>query len=122
MCAKAGLRPRFAEPDLLCDFGGQTWGLAVKRVKSLAMLKERFDSAATQIDRADVAGFVVADLSAARNPDNVRIDATEWEEFELHAHSETWDFALPCERLMRRWRQGTRVRGALLLEHHVFSL
>ncbi|MCY2951592.1 MAG: hypothetical protein NTU53_06395 [Planctomycetota bacterium] len=69
-CARAGLRPVFAEPDLRCTLARWELGVAVKRVKSVSKLKHRLQEAAKQVKRSTLPGVVVADISMALNPQN----------------------------------------------------
>lgn len=63
LCARAGLRPRLAEPDVLFELEGQTYAIAAKRPQTSARLKDRLLEGIAQVRRTPHQGFLVVDLS-----------------------------------------------------------
>jgi hypothetical protein len=120
ICVKAGLTPTFEEPDLRCDLNGQTYGLAIKRIKNYRRFQERIKDAASQIERAGLPGVIVADVSVMLNPDNERIvklmPDEQFGDVALASMTAFLDAHVPR---MVEWTQRKDVRGAFLLDHHV---
>ncbi len=75
ICWRAGLRPvALEEPDVRCVHNGLTFGLAVKRLKkNLDRLRDRVREAASQIQRSNLPGLIVLDVSLVGNPENLRL-------------------------------------------------
>lgn len=73
ICAKAGMNPRFEEPDVQCRCADKDYGLAVKRLKSLKKFDDRFDKGIDQVKRSGIAGVIVIYLTLAMNPQNLPI-------------------------------------------------
>lgn len=59
-----GLSVSFEEPDLRVRCQGQDYGIAVKRIGSMARLDERIRIAVSQIRRSGVPGFVALGISS----------------------------------------------------------
>jgi len=57
-----GIPVTLEEPDVRIHYGGMTLGVAVKRVQSVARLKERLVEANKQIERQKLIGFVALGL------------------------------------------------------------
>jgi len=74
-CRKAGLKPVFKEPDIVCTLSGQALPLAVKRVKNMKQLVKRIREGARQITRAADYGIIFVDVVIAMNPKNHRVIA-----------------------------------------------
>src|SRR5262249_21505420 len=71
VCKSAGLVPLgFEEPDLTCTFNGVKFGIAAKRLKSMAKMRTRLKSATEQIKRAQLPGVIAVDASVGLNPHN----------------------------------------------------
>src|SRR5690606_126095 len=52
ICMKAGLKPVFNEPDIVCSYQSVSIGIAVKRIKSIESIENRFRGAAKQVFRS----------------------------------------------------------------------
>jgi hypothetical protein len=124
LCASARLDPVFDEsPDIRCKLPGQTFGVAVKRIKSPS---ERFDEAfkkatrvgAGQIARSQLPGIIVADVSQSRNPTNwwVPMEVSDFQFNLAWRNAMDWfeDRFKPW--LLERTR-GKNVRGLILIDH-----
>jgi len=120
VCVNAGIEPEFHEPDLMVKVSGKTFGVAVKRVKSLDRLEERIKSAAGQVQRAGVPGFIVADLTTAMNPENKRVTATlSDQEFGGIISDRLRDVTVRREQELVEWVRGSGVQGLFVTDHHV---
>ena len=74
ICQNAGLLPvDYAEPDVTCVVEGATFGIAAKRIKSLAQVKHHIRKAANQIGKSQIPGVIALDLSLAWNRSNAPI-------------------------------------------------
>ncbi len=120
ICQAAGLSPKFLEPDVVVVLNDKEYGIAVKRLKSLASLEKRFHGACKQIQKAGKPGFIVLDMMMVFNPENRRVWATTSDAHVASAHS------LACEKFVgdyfdrfRKWQDGREVRGVLILDHLV---
>lgn len=114
VCQAAGLKPRSSEPDIVVDFNGQVYGLAVKRLKNLKRLEEHFKKAVSQIGKSRIPGFVVLDLAMAANRQNTRFPGGD-EDFSLF-EKERFSFLQSYTNKFKDWRKGQDVRGVLVLD------
>jgi hypothetical protein len=120
ICAKAGLRPVLAEPDVVCRADGGDVALAVKRLKSLNKFEDRFQKACQQIAAADMPGFVVVDVSLALNRENLPINIpVPDDDFRTLAQDVMIDLTERKLQAMYEMRQGVGVYGAIFLNHHI---
>lgn len=69
MCRKAGLLPTFEEPDIRCVVDSEVVGLAIKRPKGPHSVVDCIRAARSQIDRSDISGVIVVDMSVATDSD-----------------------------------------------------
>jgi len=75
VCQSAGLTPvRMEEPDVTCTFDATRYGIAAKRIKSVAALEKRVREASNQIVKAGLPGIMVLDTCVALNKENRRIE------------------------------------------------
>jgi hypothetical protein len=120
ICMKAGLRPKFAEPDIHAFDGSRPVGLAVKRIKSLKSFHRRVTDGIDQIQRSGISGIVVADVSVAMNPKNQRVvAATSDIDFGRAMNSHLRSFADPEVETLYKQAKGTRALGMILIYNHV---
>jgi hypothetical protein len=120
VCMKAGLQPKFAEPDIHAFDGSRPVGLAVKRIKSLKSFHQRVEDGIDQIQRSSISGIVVADVTTAMNPENQRVvtpasDIDFGRAMNLHLRS----FADPEVETLYKQAKGTRALGMILIYNHV---
>jgi hypothetical protein len=76
LCTNAGIPTRHEEPDITCNVGVTTYGVAAKRLKTIDSLEVNVKKAADQIVRAGFPGIIAIDLTTARNPTNRRVKST----------------------------------------------
>ena len=119
ICAKAGLEPVFAEPDIICNFKGEKYAIAAKRLKSLNEMKSRFTDGMRQIQRSGLQGCVVADISVALNPGNRRVGEMGDYEFGVVSEREMRVFVDKHTNEYNEWRKETTAQGIILIDHHV---
>ena len=62
VCEHGGMGVRLEEPDVTVNMKGQRYGLAVKRLKSDSQIEKRFRSAAHQIEKSGLPGFIVLNI------------------------------------------------------------
>lgn len=77
VCRRAGLYPKFQEPDIVCSLDHQKIAIAVKRIKNLGQLVKRIKEGASQIKKAGCYGIVFIDVVIAMNPKNFKAIASE---------------------------------------------
>ena len=71
VCNKACLQPQIEEPDVMFKMSRESYGIAVKRIKSLEKLVDRVKEGAKQIDKSAMQhGIIIVDISFAINPQN----------------------------------------------------
>ncbi len=70
VCNKACLQPQLEEPDVVFQMSRKSYGIAVKRIKSLKKLVDRVKEGAKQIDKSNMPGIIIVDISFAINPQN----------------------------------------------------
>ena len=104
LCTNAGLPTRHEEPDVTCDVKGTTFGIAAKRLKTIAALDENIRDAAEQIRRAGIPGIIALDLTLAQNPTNRRITSSvESQLFVNLSHAKNNDlFNRNCDSIRRQ--------------------
>ncbi len=120
ICQAAGLSPKFMEPDVVAVLNDKEYGIAVKRLKSLASLEEQFRRACKQIQKVGKSGFIVLDMMMVFNPENRRIWATVSDGQVASAHSLAREkFVGDYFDKFRKWQDGREVRGVLMLDHLV---
>jgi hypothetical protein len=120
ICMKAGTSPTFDEPDVCCTVDGLGFGIAVKRIKSPGMFKERIREAVKQIERASLPGIVVADVSVMLNPTNERIiQAVSDDVYHAAAKLTMHNFVDGHHAQLSDWFKGSKARGLILIDHHV---
>lgn len=73
VCKKGDLRPKFEEPDVVCEVCDESVGIAVKRIKNLEKLVRRVRDGASQIKNSSFPGIVVVEITRAVNPQNFEI-------------------------------------------------
>lgn len=74
VCQNAGLHPVAREqPDVTCHIEGIKFGIAVKRIKSIANLQKNVRKAAEQIEGTRLPGIIALETNLALNLDNQRI-------------------------------------------------
>ena len=118
VCAKAGMKPMLAEPDVLCHAGGSTFGIAVKRVKSEAQFEKRFRDGARPIAAAGVPGILAMDMSMAFNPDNQPL-VSDVDIYGMQLAHRQARHSYVDERFddMKGWLRGREIRGLMILDH-----
>ena len=120
VCTAAKLLPvNWEEPDVSCVLDDTKYGFAVKRLKSLARLRDRVRDAVDQVSRCGLPGVIVLDLALAFNPANRRIrrmhDTVFWSEYEAHVKV-TWREHQPkVQEIMAR----AHVLGIIVHDYHV---
>lgn len=123
VCQHAGLSPvGYEEPDVTCTVDTVTFGIAAKRLKSgtASAVREHVKKAADQIKRAGHPGFIVLDLTQARNQDNQPIvSQIQSQLFEMVAAARNRQFFEEHEQDIYRWVDGSGVRGVLVLDSRV---
>ena len=118
VCARAGIGPEFAEPDVVCTVKDNRYGIAIKRVKNVDRIEEHFRRAVVQISNAGMAGFVVMDLSVAFNPDNrALVSDADVAEMRLAHDLARQTFLSQYFDRMKAWTGGREVRGLIILDH-----
>ena len=118
VCAKADMRPRLIEPDIVCDVNDKTFCIAVKRIKSESKFEARFRDGARQIAEAGVPGFIAIDVSIAFNPTNLPLvgDVDIYTMQIAHRQARRLFVDQHHER-MKEWLRGREIRGLLILDH-----
>jgi hypothetical protein len=117
VASKAGLSPRFEEPDVLCDLAGEPLGVAVKRVKNEKRFEEHFRGSVSQIAKAGVRGVVTMDMSLAFNRINQPIDtAAKVEQMQLAHWKARTLFVNHYYGQMKGWINAGEVRGLIIIE------
>lgn len=120
ICVKAGMSPTFAEPDVHCTLEAMTFGIAVKRIKSPDTFKDRIRKAVEQIDRANLPGVIVADISVMCNPTNKRVLRPMTNDmYHAAARAAMHDFVDYYRPQLLDWSKGANARGLILVDHHV---
>jgi len=114
ICSKAGMKPRFAEPDLITEVASTQFSIAVKRTRNLNRVQEHLRKAAKQIHRAGLPGLIAIDLSIALNRENVRPDVEGIEDLYGEAFLENLkNYAVQNQKQFWEWVRGTNVRGII---------
>jgi hypothetical protein len=123
LCARAGLHAVFNEsPDIRCRLSNLTFGVAVKRIKSPPerfgdRFKEHVRKAADQIERSQLPGIIVADISQSLNPTNWRVPIEVSDaEFDAAWSTEKLRFKSRFETPLLEWTEGKNVRGVILID------
>lgn len=117
IASKAGLKPRFSEPDILCELAGVPIGIAVKRIKNEDRFEEHFRKAASQIERTKVRGVIVTDMTLAFNRTNIVIEGSITPEQMNFAHKKARKlFVGKYYDRMKDWLGGREVRGLIIMD------
>src|ERR1700722_5404443 len=120
ICAKAGLDPIIAEPDILCTLNHVKWAVSIKRIKSKRQFGKRMRKAVEQAQRVDLPSIVVADVSIMVNQENVRIyKPISDEEFRRIVQIAQTRFLADYRARLLEWFKGTQSRGVLFIDHHL---
>jgi hypothetical protein len=120
ICAKAGLRPTFDEPDIRCHFRDETIAVAVKRIKSLEAFEKHIKKAASQIDRTGLRGVIAVDLTVGLNPDNEPfVQCLSDEQYGVAARAAVGEFLSSQFLRIASWTEGTGVRGLIVIHHDI---
>ncbi len=104
--AAGGLHVRFEEPDLIIESGPTSVGIAAKRLKSLARLRERLVDAGDQLKThrsAITHGLIALDVTHAANPQGLIAISTACEVTEPAAADLTRDAARNASNEMLGW-------------------
>ena len=115
------MAPEFVEPpDVVCQLGGNHYGLAVKRLQSLDRFEERFSKCCKQIENSKIPGYAVMDLSLAVNPGNRPISASI-DDHDMHGLTSKWcqETFVPKHEWMKKTQRGREVRGLIILLHFI---
>lgn len=116
----AGLHPRFEEPDVVGTVGTLEFGIAAKRVKSIARVDDRVSEGARQIQDSGRPGIIAMDVSFAMNPDNVELTRPVAPEELKRAANKTRDwFRGEFESKILEATRGKEVRGVAIHDHIV---
>jgi len=116
ICAKAGLSPRFAEPDIQCGFETLTYSVAVKRIKNLKRFEGRVRAAMEQAVRAGTPGAALIDLTIALNRANAPVISNESDaQYGTRTKARLSAVAYEHSKKLVEWAKGTTVRGIILL-------
>jgi hypothetical protein len=123
LCVRAQLDPVFDEsPDLRCKLSDETFGLAVKRIKSPP---ERFDEglqatirkAADQIERSCLPGIIIIDVSQSLNPSNWRVPLEIADaQFDAVWGANKLGFKARFGSRLLKWTEGKHVLGVILID------
>ncbi len=118
VCAKAGMRPRLVEPDIVCDVNDKTFCIAVKRIKNESKFEARFRDGARQIAETGIPGFIAIDVSIAFNPANLPLvgDVDIYTMQIAHRQARRLSVDQHHER-MKEWLRGREIRGLLIVDH-----
>lgn len=124
VCSKAGLEPIFHEqPDIRIKLKNDTFGLAVKRVKSRSNLVDNVRRAASQVQSSNLPGFTVLDTSIAFNPDNDVIRQAIPDEIFHKRHVEALRLMIHGddgdEEVLRETSRPKGVRGIIFHDHQI---
>jgi len=115
ICKKAGMSPRFAEPDIVCDIQGKSFGIAVKRIKNLNKLEKRISEARDQVKRSGLPGIIAIEITLAVNPTNERPTVVGSDNNFMDAcRRSLTDFVTTKIDKYREKLRGTEVRGIVL--------
>jgi uncharacterized protein (DUF2236 family) len=99
---------------------GLTFGVAIKRVKSLGTFEDRLRKAVKQIRRVNLPGIVVADISVMLNPTNERlIQPVSDGVYRAAADAMMRKFVDDQHERLLEWFRGSLARGLILIDHHV---
>jgi len=122
VCHKSGLSPKFAEPDIVCNFKEDHLGLAVKRIKSLSSLENRIRDAANQVYRSKMTGIVAADVTLAANPEDQPLDLVVPERQLAQASRKRNDkFVLDHLEELAEWVRHKWVSGIIFTFHDLYA-
>lgn len=125
ICSRAKLDPVLNEsPDVRIIIDGQTFGVAVKRIKSENRFEEQFTKhfrkAVQQISASRLPGIIVIDINRSLNPGNIPVGQ------QITVVSFDHMFGADLRQLVKSLRddmlrrtKGTLVRGIIFLDHHV---
>ncbi len=116
VCKNAGMQVEFDEPDVIAELNGQRYGFAVKRLKSESQFEKRFRSAAKQIEKSRLPGFIVVDVRQAFNPENIKVQATD-DELYVAFRQARQAFVDKFYSKMKEWQRGREIRGVIFVDH-----
>ncbi len=112
LCTNSGLATRHEEPDITCDVGGTTFGIAAKRLKTIESLEANIKKAAAQITDAGYPGIVALDLTIAQNPTNRRMMSTiESQVYQHLSHARSYELFTKHGNRIREQIDGKNVLG-----------
>jgi hypothetical protein len=117
VCARASMRPKFAEPDVVCYVGKHTFGLAVKRPKGMQTFEDNFRKAVEQIEKSSRIGVIVMDMSLAFNPDNKPLIGSFTAEVREAKRWRALEFLDRWSEKMKAWVGTRQIRAFLIIEH-----
>lgn len=114
------MNPVLANPDIQCVNQGVKFGIEVKRCKSFPKFEYNITHAVGQIQRENLAGIVVADISVMLNRNNERITKpiSDSELYKIGKFAMN-RFVDDHYQQMLEWFKGSPARGLILIDHHI---
>ncbi|MEO0515459.1 MAG: hypothetical protein AAF086_09235 [Planctomycetota bacterium] len=122
VCQAAGLKPRFAEPDVIATHIGQDIGFAAKRMRNWRQFEKHCRKASKQIQKTQIPGWIVCEMTHAFQPDNslIPIEVTD-EQLDNDFKQKRIEFIGSHIKKFDEWFRDSDVRAIVTIEHFINS-